>query len=69
MQRLKSLVNLAHVPVIVVSASDPATKEQPARDAGAHAFFPKPIDMDALLAEIRRLLGEEDGTAGDSGPP
>ena len=56
MERLKALAPLAHVPVIVVSPRDPAVTAGPALGAGAFAFVPKPLDVDALLAHVRRAL-------------
>jgi two-component system cell cycle response regulator len=57
MERLKALAPLAHVPVIVVSARDPATTEEHVLRAGAHAFLPKPIDTERLLGTVRAALG------------
>ena len=61
MERLKSIAALAHVPVIVVSARDPALVEDRVRTAGAKAFLQKPFDTDDLLAAVRDALGEIDG--------
>ena len=61
MERLKSIAALAHVPVIVVSARDPALSEERVLAAGARAFFQKPFDADALLASVRDALGHGAG--------
>ncbi len=61
MERLKSIAPLAVIPVIVVSAKEPATTEAPALEAGAVRFFQKPFDVDELLAAIREALGEPAG--------
>jgi DNA-binding response OmpR family regulator len=58
MERLKTIASLAHVPVIVVSAQEPSISEERALATGARAYFQKPLDMDGLLAAIRRELGE-----------
>ena len=58
MERLKAIAPLAHVPIIVVSARDPATTEEHVLRAGAQAFVPKPIDMERLLGAVRAALGE-----------
>jgi CheY-like chemotaxis protein len=44
------------VPVIVVSGAVDVRNAQPVLDAGASAFFPKPVDRPALLAKISELL-------------
>jgi len=58
LERMKSMPSLACIPVIVVSASDPKTNEKRALDAGAEAFFQKPVDNDQLLGAIRRALAD-----------
>jgi DNA-binding response OmpR family regulator len=60
MERLKAIAALAHVPVIVVSARDPASTEEHVLRAGAEAFLPKPIETERLLAAIRAALGTTD---------
>jgi DNA-binding response OmpR family regulator len=42
--------------VIVITARDPSEGEK-AVERGARSFFQKPFDSDALLAEIRQVLG------------
>lgn len=54
MERMQNLINLA--PIIVVSATDPATSEQKALQAGACAYLQKPVDIDKLLALIEQNL-------------
>ncbi len=61
MERLKTVASLAHVPVIVISAREPAPGEDEIRRAGAQAFLRKPIETDRLLAAVRAALGETDG--------
>lgn len=56
MERMKNISSLACVPVIVVSASDPAKNRTRALSAGACAFFQKPVDNEALLTAIREAL-------------
>jgi DNA-binding response OmpR family regulator len=58
LERLRSIASLSTIPVVVVSARDPYTHEQPLLAAGAYAFLTKPIDTDRLLAAIRGALGE-----------
>ena len=57
MERLRAIASLGWVPVVVVSARDPAANRERALEAGAKAFLAKPIDMDELLATVERELG------------
>jgi DNA-binding response OmpR family regulator len=71
LERMKSLVPLAAIPVIVLSARDPATNRENARRSGALAFFQKPVENKTLLAAVRAALGmsgagSRDGAAGES---
>jgi DNA-binding response OmpR family regulator len=59
LERLKAMTDLLAIPVIVLSARDPATNKQRALRAGAMAFFQKPPDNREFLGAIRRALGEE----------
>lgn len=56
--RLKSLTTTSATPVIVLSAKDPVVHDERSRAAGADAFLQKPAENAALMAQIRRLLGE-----------
>ena len=58
MERLNSIDASASIPVIIVSAREPQENQQRSFDAGALAFFQKPVDNDKLLAAIRKALGE-----------
>jgi len=56
LERLSNIGLLASTPVIVVSARDPKTNEKRALDAGAEAFFQKPVDNEELMRAIQRAL-------------
>jgi DNA-binding response OmpR family regulator len=58
LERMKNVGLLASTPVIVISARDPKTNEKRALDAGAEAFFQKPVDNEQLMKAIWRALGE-----------
>lgn len=58
LERMKNIASLACTPVIVVSALDPKPNEKRALDAGAEAFFQKPVDNEQLMRAIRRALCE-----------
>jgi DNA-binding response OmpR family regulator len=56
LERLKMNTELAHIPVIVLSARDPEATEKRAMKAGARAYFQKPVDDEELLAAIGSAL-------------
>jgi|SRR5919108_2617726 DNA-binding response OmpR family regulator len=49
------------LPIIVVTAWDPLLARNRALDAGAMAYFQKPVQFEELLATIRIALGESGG--------
>ena len=55
---MRSLPDLAGIPVIVLSARDPAQNKQRALEERAVAFFQKPPDNHEFLGAIRLALGE-----------
>ena len=56
MERLRSKTSLAHVPIIIITAGDASVHREKALQAGAEAFFPKPIDHQQLLAAVDKAL-------------
>jgi twitching motility two-component system response regulator PilH len=61
--RLKTNLQLALIPVIVVSGRDFAVSKAKALKEGARAFLQKPWDDAELLSTINRLLGQPEGAA------
>lgn len=61
LERLRSMIPTGLIPVIVVTASGVANKEESLR-AGAQAFLNKPVDPDDLLATLAEILGETPAT-------
>ncbi len=57
--RLALRTRAAVLPVIALSASDDAVTRRHASEAGAHAYFSKPVDGAALLDSIR-WIGRRD---------
>jgi DNA-binding response OmpR family regulator len=58
MDRLRVMGSLMPTPIIVLSAKDPLTHREKAIQAGAEAFFQKPVDNSILIAAIQRALGD-----------
>lgn len=58
LERMRDLPGLVAIPVIVLSARDPADNRKRALDAGALAFFHKPPDNHEFLTAIRQAMGE-----------
>ena len=58
MERFRANAELSVIPVIVITGRDPLVNRQRALEAGAVAFFQKPVDNAELLAAIREALGE-----------
>ena len=56
LKHLQQYPALALIPVIVLTARDPAGNEERALEAGAVSFFQKPADNEELLGVIRASL-------------
>ncbi len=57
MERLHNLMDVAHIPIIIVSAREPEAYAERAINEGAFAFFQKPVDNEELLEAIENALG------------
>jgi len=57
LDRLKANLRTTKIPVIVVTAQTTPGLEAKARSQGAEAFLLKPIQKDALIDTIQRVLG------------
>jgi two-component system KDP operon response regulator KdpE len=60
LERLRENVDLAGIPVIIVSGRDSHGNMERALKAGAYVFVQKPWNDRRLLAIIRQLLSERD---------
>ena len=58
---IKKNPTFGDIPVIFISARKSIEDERAGIEAGAIDYFPKPLDMDRLIARIREIL-EERGT-------
>jgi DNA-binding response OmpR family regulator len=56
LERLRDSDTLSNIPVIVLTARDPQSNKQKTLQAGATAFFQKPVDNGELLVVIRESL-------------
>jgi two-component system cell cycle response regulator DivK len=56
-RRLKNDSRTAHIPVVALTAHDGSGELQRATRAGCDWFVPKPCPPDALITEVRRVLG------------
>jgi two-component system cell cycle response regulator DivK len=56
-RRIHAQPKLAHTPIFVISAYVTKEVEADVRAAGCVAIFPKPFDVEALLAKIKSTLG------------
>jgi DNA-binding response OmpR family regulator len=56
LKRMQQSDVLSDIPIIVLTARDPQTNEDRSLDAGATAFFQKPVDNNELLEMIRASL-------------
>jgi DNA-binding response OmpR family regulator len=56
MERLSNIESLASIPVIVFSARDEQGHKERSLQAGAKAFFQKPVDPAVLLSAIQQVL-------------
>jgi CheY-like chemotaxis protein len=58
MDWLRRIDEAKHTPIIIITGGDPVKHEKPSLDAGAVAFFHKPLNHAGLINVIRRTLGE-----------
>lgn len=58
MDWLRRIDEAKNIPFIIITGGDKVKFEKRSLDAGAVAFFRKPIDHEGLLNVIRRTLGE-----------
>jgi DNA-binding response OmpR family regulator len=56
MERLGNIDELAAIPVIVFTAQEEEFHRERALEAGAKAFFQKPVDHAELLASVQQIL-------------
>lgn len=56
MERLGNIESLASIPVVVFTARDEENNKERCLEAGAKAFFQKPVDHAELLSTIGEIL-------------
>jgi len=57
MEWMRRFKEVADIPVIIITSSDPEKYKERAMAAGAVGFFQKPIDHEEFLATVQRVLG------------
>lgn len=55
---LREKVDTANVPVIMLSARSSKEDVQRGYDAGATLYLKKPVDLNKLLADVKRVIAE-----------
>ncbi|HEY6036186.1 MAG TPA: response regulator, partial [Kofleriaceae bacterium] len=56
-RRLRADAALRHIPVIALTAAAADRDRRRGLDAGFHAYLTKPVDVDELIATIRKAVG------------
>ncbi|MEA2161849.1 MAG: two-component system, OmpR family, alkaline phosphatase synthesis response regulator PhoP [Solirubrobacteraceae bacterium] len=56
LEQLKSLPEVASIPIIVITASTSSQTRERALSLGAHGFIRKPFDAESLLATIKKAV-------------
>jgi DNA-binding response OmpR family regulator len=60
LEQLKSNRLVSAIPVIVVTAQNPAAAEKKVRECGAVTFLQKPVKANELIAAIQGVLGKQE---------
>ncbi len=61
-RRIKAMPQLAHIPIIAMTASVRMENEQMAMDAGCSHFIRKPIDIDKLPKQVAEHIARASST-------
>ncbi|MBN2613543.1 MAG: response regulator [Bacteroidales bacterium] len=54
--KMRSELNIEHVPVIVVSAFDSSESVQQAKELGAEEFIPKPYRIEHIVETVKKYI-------------
>ena len=69
LENARHIMDTALIPVIVLTARDPAVHRERALQLGASVYFQKPADNEELLAAIARLIEPAAPVANVAAPP
>ncbi len=62
LQWLKQSKDVADIPILILTADEPGkSKDLCCYHRGRRAFFQKPVDLKAFIAELLKLLGDKPG--------
>jgi len=59
MERIRAIPELADIPIVVISARDPVVERRRSLEAGAVAYFQKPIRNNELRVAIHKALEDD----------
>jgi DNA-binding response OmpR family regulator len=62
LKRVRSLMTMVDVPILILTASEDERNKVRGYQYQADAYMSKPYDLDALTAEVRRLLATRAGS-------
>ncbi len=62
-RRIKAMPQLAHIPIIAITASVRLQDEQSALDAGCNGFIRKPIDIDEVPEKVADYIARASSAA------
>ena len=63
LQWLKRYKDVADIPILILTADESEATKQLVLAAGAAAYFRKPMDLKAFLAELMKLIGDKPRSA------
>jgi two-component system cell cycle response regulator DivK len=56
-RQLKAAAETRHIPILALTAHAMPGDEERAREAGCDGYGTKPVELDSLLAKMRKLIG------------
>ncbi|EEF60297.1 response regulator [Pedosphaera parvula] len=69
LQWLRRFEEIGRIPVIIITSNQAETFKEKALEAGAIAFFQKPINYEEFMVAVRRAIGQASVTGTSAMPP